>query len=328
VTVAFRVSIIDLSMDKLCLQLKFFWNLDLAKSQADAILTQLSSRWEQEFETLCDLVDCSAVVHADETNWSINSVWAFLSEQARVLVLGCRKDADTLTEILREDSFAGVLVSDDAAVYQGLSHAQKCWTHLLREAIRLTLLYPQNDEYQSLQDGLMEVFRESKRTAADGRFGPNGRAAKVNDLENQLAEVCLIRCSEDIDGPRDETDREFYNPVHEVVRVMLDEELFAFVVRGDVSATNNEAERSLRGAALDRRTGRTSKTVRGARQRTVLVSVFETLKLHLPKFTLTNVVEEVVDWYRTRESRFSKLCMGYGLDPPSSPRLQILIPAN
>ena len=174
----------------------------------------------------------------------------------------------------------------------------------------------------------MEVFREAKRIAADSRFGPNGRAAKVNDLDNQLADVCMIRCSEDIDGPRDETDREFHNLVHEVVRLMLNEELFAFVVHGDVSATNNEAERSLRGAALDRRTGRTSKTVRGARRRTVLVSVFETLKLYLPKFPLTNVVEEVVDWYRTGESRFWKLRVSQGLDPPGSPRLKTLIPAK
>ncbi len=81
-------------------------------------------------------------------------MWAFLSEQARVLVFGCRKDADTLAEILPKDNFAGVLVSDDAAVYQGSSHAQKCWAHLLRKAIRLTLLYPDNDEYQSLSGWL------------------------------------------------------------------------------------------------------------------------------------------------------------------------------
>lgn len=126
-------------------------------------------------------------------------------------------------------------------------------------------------------------------------------------MSARSAERCTIDPIHVSDGPRDETDREFHNLVHEVVRLMLDEELFAFVVHGDVSATNNDAERSLRGAALDRRTGRTSKTVRGARRRTVLVSAFETLKLYLPKFTLTNVVEEVVDWYRTGESRFSKL---------------------
>jgi len=35
-------------------------------------------------------------VHSDETGWSINSVWAFLSEKVRVLFFGVHKNADTL----------------------------------------------------------------------------------------------------------------------------------------------------------------------------------------------------------------------------------------
>ena len=98
--VAFLVSMVGLSMDKVCDQLKFFWELDLSKSQADALLNQLSGKWENEFESLCMLLAVSAVVHADETSWSLNSVWAFLSEKARVLIFGCRKDASTLAQIL------------------------------------------------------------------------------------------------------------------------------------------------------------------------------------------------------------------------------------
>ena len=101
--------------------LKFFWGLDLSKSQADALLNQLSREWESGFEALCMLLAVSAVVHADETRWSLNSVWAFLSEKARVLVFGCRKDGDTLAKILPKETFAGILVSDDAAAYQGFS---------------------------------------------------------------------------------------------------------------------------------------------------------------------------------------------------------------
>ena len=91
-------------MDNTCAQLKFFWKLELFKSQADVLLNQLSSQWEDEFETLCDLLAGSAAVHADETSWSINSVWAFLSEQARVLVFGCRKDANTLSQLFSKDA--------------------------------------------------------------------------------------------------------------------------------------------------------------------------------------------------------------------------------
>ena len=148
--IAFLVSMIGLSMDKVCEQLKFFWELELSKSQADALLNQLSREWETEFESLCMLLAVSAVVHADETSWSLNSVWAFLSEKARVLIFGCRKDANTLAQILPKESFAGILVSDDAAAYQGFSKSQKCWADLLRKAIRFTPLQPDNEEYKTL----------------------------------------------------------------------------------------------------------------------------------------------------------------------------------
>jgi hypothetical protein len=56
------------------------------------MLNRLARQWLPEFEALCDLLAFSAVVHADETNWSINSVWAFLPETARITVFGCHKD--------------------------------------------------------------------------------------------------------------------------------------------------------------------------------------------------------------------------------------------
>ncbi len=73
VTLAFLVFIVGLSMDKVIALLKFFWELDLPKSQADALLNRLARDWQGEFDALCQLLAVSAVVHADETSWSINS---------------------------------------------------------------------------------------------------------------------------------------------------------------------------------------------------------------------------------------------------------------
>jgi transposase len=103
-----------------------FLGLKLRKSQADAMLNRLVREWLPEFEALCDLLSVSAVVHADETSWSINSVWAFLSEKARITVFGCHKDGKTLAALLDKGEFQGVLVSDNAAVYQGFGCSQKC----------------------------------------------------------------------------------------------------------------------------------------------------------------------------------------------------------
>ena len=107
---------------------------------------------------------------------------------------------------------------------------------------------------------------------------------------------------------------------------MCNEELFTFVQHPEVESTNNEAERSLRSAALDRKTGRTTKTLRGAQRRTILVSVLESLKLHLAEFTLTSVQAEVESWWKTGESLFSRLAKNCGLDPPTESRINNLIP--
>lgn len=73
---------------------------------------------------------------------------------------------------------------------------------------------------------------------------------------------------------------------------MLGQQLFSFVtaepavqpnrVSQPVAGTN--IKRNVREA---RKTGRTSKTVVGARRQTLIVSVLESLRLYLPTFTLT-----------------------------------------
>jgi hypothetical protein len=104
--------------------MNFFQNLRLRKLQVDSLLNQLARHWEHEFDRLCALLANSTVVHSDETSWSLNSVWAFLSEKARVLFFGVHKDADTLRQILDPATFAGIVISDDAAVYANFSQCK------------------------------------------------------------------------------------------------------------------------------------------------------------------------------------------------------------
>ena len=325
VTLAFEVVIVGLSMDKTIGQLGFFWNLSLSKSQVDSLLNRLARDWEPEFDALCELLAVSAVVHADETSWSINSVWALLSEKARVLVFGCHKDAATLEALLPKDVFEGVLVSDDAAVYRNFSQAQKCWAHLIRKAIKLTLQDPESEPYRRFLDGLLNVYRTAQRIQRDKRFRDAGRAAKIDELDNMLCEFCGDRFMDETE-PSTDLEGDYRNLVHEVVRLMGESELFTFVTHPDVDGTNNEAERGLRDSAQARKTGRTSKTIRGARRRTVLTSVLESLRLSLPVFTLSTVVNEVQGWLTAGISRFGVLLQTLGLPPPTGSMLDAVLP--
>ncbi len=98
----------------------------------------------------------------NETSWSLNSVWASSTEQLTVLFYGVHKDGATLHEILDNDSFAGTLVSDNAAVYQGFTNSQKCRAHWVRKAIKLTLQDGTNQQYRGLADELLSDIHKPK----------------------------------------------------------------------------------------------------------------------------------------------------------------------
>src|SRR4051794_32312865 len=310
VVLAFLVYIIGVSLDKACAVLAFFCRLPLAKSQADALLRQLARHWQGGVDLLCELLARAAVVYMDETGWKVGSqgcsLWTFASELQRVFLFGCRKDAATLEAMLPPDVFDGVGVSDDAAVYRGrFARAQKCWAHLLRKAIRLALLYPQKRSYQRFLDELLQIFHDAKRAAADGRLGEQGRKQRVAELEGRLCELCNPYRRETTPEMRPH-ERDFANLVNELLERLLDEELFTFVLQPEVEPTNNRTERLQRGAALDRKAGRTSKTAAGAQRRSVIVSVLESLRANLESFSLASVLQEVQRWMRDGSSLFAQ----------------------
>lgn len=334
IEIAYLTYVTGLSFDKVCQVLNFFQNLHLRKSQADALLRRLSKHWEKEFDALCTLLAHSLVVHADETSWSLNSVWVFLSEKARILLFGVHKDADTLKLILDPETFAGLVVSDDAAVYGNFSKAQKCWAHLLRKAIKLTLQDPDDVEYRQFADRLLEIYREACRVQRDGRFGDAGRARKVGLLEDDIVLLCGAWAAES--EPLESLQDDYRRLINEIMRLLLDGQLFTFVTvkpveqpNGEsqaVGGTNNEAERTLRNPAKARATGRTNKTSKGARRQSIVTSVFESLRLYLPTITLSGVLKEINRWAEAGRSCFAELVDKLKLTLPEQSILDLALP--
>jgi transposase len=335
--IAFLVYVVGLSFDKVCALLHFFQDLRLHKSQADALLHRLARHWQDEFETLCTLLAHSAVVHADETSWSLHSVWAFLSEKARLLFFGVPKDADTLKVILDPATFTGIVISDDAAVYAHFTAAQKCWAHLLRQAIKLTLQDPTNAAYRSFTDRLLAIYREACRVQRDGRLSGAGRSRHIAALDDEILDLCAAIWVADLPPLEDDIANDYRLLVLEVMRLMLAQQLFTFVTapptvqpNGEskpAAGTNNEAERTLRGPAQARDTGRTNKTIVGARRQTIVGSVLESLRLYLPCFTLRSVVAETLRWLEAGRSCFAELREKLKIPPAERSVLDQIIPS-
>ena len=219
-------------------------------------------------------------------------------------------------KILDPATFQGIVVSDDAAVYANFTHSQKCWAHLLRKAIKLTLLSPQNAEYRRLADELLAIYREACRVQSDRRLSNAGRQRKVTELDDRILELCGPVWLADL-PPLEGPDNDYRLLCNEVTRLMLAQQLFTFVTAAvvttpvgetqPVAGTNNESERTLRAPAMARPTGRTNKAVRGARRQTVITSVLDSLRPQLPQFTLATVVAEIERWTVRGRSCFTDL---------------------
>jgi transposase len=229
-----------------------------------------------------------------------------LSERARVTVFGCHKDAETLAVLLNKETFEGVLVSDDAAVYQGFSTAQKCWAHLLRKAIALTLRQPERTRYRQFLDELLAIYRAGKAIAADQALNAATRKERVEQLITRVMTTTTNAIAEHED-PADAAERAFQNLSQEIVKLLANNELFTYAIDPEVDGTNNAGERGLRLPAQDRLVGRTSKSLRGARTRTVVHSVLDSLRASLPSGTLTAVMTELNQWQQDGLSCFRRL---------------------
>ena len=323
ILIATLVYLYRLSIARTCRVLGFFCGLQLSASQADSLLNRLAREWEPEFEVIAELIAHQAVVRADETGWNINSVWGFLSETLSVMLFGCRKDAATLAMILPKGSFQGTLISDNASVYDGFSSAQKCWAHLLRKAIRLTLLEPSEPRYRTFLDGLLKLYHAACRVQRDGRYKALGRERAVRGFEEHLWDLLgdeLAEESEPVDGHA----REFRNLCRELSGLIMKAELFVFVTSDEaVTGTNNEMEQGLREAAMCRRTDQTSRTLRGARRRTVIVTVLESTcrLLGASAITLERVLQHVQSWTIRGRSVFSDQLARLGLSVSTESRL-------
>lgn len=318
VVLAYLIYGMGLSIDKACEMLAFFCELPLLKSQADLLLTRLSRQWQGAFDALCELLVHAAVVYTDETGWKTGkdncSLWLFASEQVRVFLYGCRKDAATLDSILPPDVFQGCVVSDDAAVYSNrFEQAQKCWSHLIRKALKLSLLYPRRTRYRRLLDGLRKLFHDGKRAAADKRLGDAGRQRRKDALVNELCAL-LVTYPDTLPDDASPPERDFFNLVCELRRLAVDDELFTFVTEPGVEPTNNLSERELRDSALARNAKRASKYETGTTRRSVIVSVLKSLGQSLQSFTLANVLNEVMDWMASGISRFQTMLVAAQLE--------------
>ncbi len=121
-------------------------------------------------EELLELLRQSPVVQGDETGWRINGqpawAWCFRDPRLALFLIDRHRSRDVIVRVLGA-SFAGTLVSDFYAAYNGLACAkQRCLVHLLRELAKLRAELP----WQSVRafiGPLIQLFQDAIQLAKD-----------------------------------------------------------------------------------------------------------------------------------------------------------------
>lgn len=306
VSLAFLVYSLGLSHAQAIQVLSFFCGLEINESEADSLLSQISRLWEKEFESLCDLLLLSSLVHIDETGWKVGAencfAWIFKTLSHTVLLYGEKRNEEVLDKMLPRGIYKGIGITDCYRIYEKyFGTAQKCWAHFLRKIIKLKLLYPQKREYAVFFESLFALFRDAREIKKDETLTPEQKTMKVKVFTERIRTLCAeaeVRMDKNTIPDR----KDYINLQKNLIRNIDD--LFTFVLHEGVEPTNNRAEQGFRFTARARNNYQTSKTEKGAKRRTVIASVLASLRQNLPDFSLKTITEESVRWLREGKSLF------------------------
>lgn len=297
---------IGMSIDNARQVMTYFTGLELSKSQADSLLNQLANDWHDDYDSIVELIAMQMLVYVDETGWKVGDkscyTWAFSCVNYVLFRCGVGRGKEQAEQVLGND-FAGIGVSDDYAAYDSLfGEHQLCWAHFIRKAIKIALQDPNDTGYKDFLDGLYAIFCQAKRYRDDSRL-TIGRAEKVEELKQAILNLCTFA-----DTAVEEDMAKSMEAFILLQRELVDnlDCLFVFVEHPEVEPTNNRSERNVRREAEVRKGGRTSKTDHGAQRRSVIMTIFATLRTRIQQFTLESVLDEIRSWVAKGRSIFQE----------------------
>ena len=263
-----------LSYGKIAALFKELAGLSVSRSALCRALLRMSKKLEPLYEELKEKIRSSPVVYPDETGWREGGhsvwLWVFTNRKETVYSIQPGRGYAEASEILGE-GYAGVLVADGWAPYQKFEEAthQTCLAHLLRRC----------DEMLEQAKGVAARFPRTVKEILQSSLG-------VRDQRDagKISGEALEKAREEVASEMDRLlSGQFTNPGNRRLAGHLirhQDQLFLFLERTDVEATNWPAETEIRPAVINRKTSGGNRTADGSQAQAVLMSVLRTFQLH------------------------------------------------
>lgn len=251
-----------LTMRKTCAVLQALGGLHVTPGGLAQALARVARRVQPAYDALRAAIRAGPLVHSDETSWWVGGpgywLWVFTTPTLTLYHVAAGRGRAIVHETLGP-TYAGVVISDCLAVYDGLSSPQqKCYAHHLRAV-------------QAVLDAGPNAYAEHWRDLLRAAIALKQEALVVapTDLRRRVLEIAADTY---LELPR-------RDPAEEALRQRLAKQrdhLFTFLDHAAVSATNNLAERQLRPAVIARKLSCGNKTPAGAHVWEILASLAAT----------------------------------------------------
>ena len=230
----------------------------------------VADAFNEDYQAIKDHVRDTRVKYVDETSWRVNGqnhwLWGADSDEATFYSVEPGRGSADLVNALGGNP-EGIMVSDMYSAYNPFDmFKQKCLVHLLRELreVKARVKRPSRE--------FVLFERRVKRMISD--------AVKVwsSDLDSQQRYEArrLFEKRVENNHRRNYSDQD----CKRISKTMFKHlhELFLFVEHADVEWHNNRAERALRPAVIMRKNSYGSRSVRGAKNRAIIMTMLQTLK--------------------------------------------------
>lgn len=259
-----------LSYGKIVDVFKEMADLEVSRAALCRGVSRLAKAAEPSYEKLLENVRESGVVYPDETGWRIGGrkswLWTFVTAEQTVYRIARGRGYKDASHVLGE-GYSGLIGSDGWAPYRRFAHAQRqtCLAHLLRRCREMQEVATDSAaQFPSAVQAILQTALAVRDRRDTQQISLHGVKIAKGLLQARLARLLA---------------GEQVEPANRRLAKHLrrhEKEVFLFLERPEIEATNWPAEQAIRPAVVNRKTCAGNRTDRGAHNQGVLMSVLRT----------------------------------------------------
>ena len=258
--------------------LKSLFNIHVSAGAIIDLLAEVSRRGQHLVDEIGHAVRSAKELHSDETGWAENGqyrcLWSLSTKSERYLQIEERRTAQTALSLIGDEQDR-TLITDFFASYNKIpGRHQRCWAHFKRALDKLCADNPGNTSVEQWCAAVIDLWRQGRAFRQFCRSGPPFGAAifdrrrKRRKLEKQLYALAEPYLEADSSAVPQAT-------LARRIGIFLNE-LFTFVEYPNVTDDNNAAERSVRPAVILRKVCGGTRSPRGTKVKSNLMTLFAT----------------------------------------------------